>query len=639
MSIFLPASHAIIRATNLRASLDNLQHIIAVMPRGATVQVLEMHGAWAHVDFVGRNRQGWCLAESLIDLSLQASPIEKNDGGTNLNQLTQEELIQRLNDSDYYATESIAKQLKITVNGSTQPTVPKLLPRLIEGLRTAEHSLLRRNLLRTLGHFFQATATQSAHPITQFATQMNVMGVFLAILEHERAANVLHDVLWILDSYCYPCFLAQPIIERKISDTSIESAVRFRAMGVWRRLLAQKTSPLARRDLDFLAVQMNDWDAWVRAEAFFCCEVLKDELVTPSVKARLLVGLQNAWQLEKDRVVRPHIARAIDHFNDNTALLQQLRHEYEQSDLPNEVQSQDGQTRVRSSLPPAVLQHYVTLLAKQKRVFFELMGTAFSQPVTNDAGSTMTLVIYGSREVYRQHMSGFVGFGADAGGLYIEHETTLYTYEHDMNDRYSTEELVKHEYGHYLQGRYVYPGLWGDAAYHHEPKGWADEGMAEFLAGIEFDSADHYHLTERAIYIQPDQLCNGTSLCDLSSLLQRREGYDQQNGTPFDYMNGWAFVHYLMKERRDIALRLYGCLRENTYTLAQFEKIAGVRLAQLQADWHTAMRGWCANRNDSPAEGGTQCVIYRTTAAPPPALPIGTGGQEHQGNWVVRLVK
>lgn len=639
MPIFLSPSHAIIRATNLRASPENLQAIIAVMPRGAIVQVLDTRGAWTQVDFMGRNRQGWCIAESLINLSLHASPAEKNDGNQDLNKLASEDLLQRLNDSDYYATESIAKLIQITVNGSTQSATPQLLPRLMEVLRTAEHSLLRRNILRTLGRLFEATVTQSKHPITQFTKQIDVIGVFLAILEHERNTNVLHDVLWILDSYCYPCFLAQPIIERKISDTSTESAVRFRAMGVWRRLLGQKLPPLPQHDLDFLAVQMNDSDAWVRAEAYFCCEVLKDELVTPSIKARLLVGLQNAWQLEKDRAVRPHIARAIDHFNNNTALLKQLRHEYEQSDLPNEVQSQDGQTRVRSNLPQATLQHYVTVLAQQKRVFFELMGPAFRQPVSNDASSAMTLVIYGSREVYRQYMSGFVGFGADAGGLYIERETTLYTYEHNNNDRYSTEELVKHEYGHYLQGRYVYPGMWGDADYHHEPKGWADEGMAEFLAGIDFDSAGNYQLAERAVYMQPEQLCHGTTLCDLNGLLQRREGYDQQNGTPFDYMNGWAFVHYLMKDRRDIALRLYAGLRENTYALAQFEQIAGVQLAQLQADWHSAMRGWCTNRSDSPAVDGTQCVIYRAGDAPPPALPMGASGQGHQGMWVVRLVK
>ncbi|MCW1970440.1 MAG: collagenase [Anaerolineae bacterium] len=627
------------RATNLRSPAANVQQIVAVMPRSAVVQVQRIAGTWAYVNFVGRNREGWCVTDTLINLYSEANPTEKNYADSELN-TGHEVLLTYLRDSNYETTEKLARRLADQLGRlATADAQLALLKTLLHEVKTATQSLWRRNVLRVFGRIFEQYQTRAEQPIAQFARTDAMTDTLRALLRRDTTTAVLHDVLWILDSYAYPCFVAQGDVQQLIRNTSLDSAVRFRAMGVWRRLMYAKTGALTDAELNFLLAQMNDSDEWVRAEGYFCCEVLKPEHLPPAHRTRVMMGLENAWQHENAQTIRPNLARAIDHFNGNQTLLKTLRMDYEQRDLPNEVMSADGQTKVRSSLPLQTLNQYVLLLERQKKIFFELMGGEFHQPLSGDPSRVMTLIVYGSREVYRQHMSGFVGFGADAGGLYIEQSATLYTFEHDKTDAYSTEDLIKHEYGHYLQGRYVYPGMWGEAGYHHEPKGWADEGMAEFLAGISIDSAGQYELAEREVYVKPEKLCNGDPLCDLNALIRRREGYEQQNGTQFDYMNGWALVHYLMKERREIALKLYSALRRNTYRADDFERICGVSLAQLQADWHAAMRHWCANRSDAPAGDTTTCMLYRIGDGPMPALPQGASGEAGQPTHIVRLVR
>ena len=55
---------------------------------------------------------------------------------------------------------------------------------------------------------------------------------------------------------------------------------------------------------------------------------------------------------------------------------------------------------------------------------------------------------------------------------------------HQKQSIYSLEELFRHEFTHYLQGRYEVPGLWGQGKmYENERLSWFEEGNAEFFAG------------------------------------------------------------------------------------------------------------------------------------------------------------
>lgn len=63
-----------------------------------------------------------------------------------------------------------------------------------------------------------------------------------------------------------------------------------------------------------------------------------------------------------------------------------------------------------------------------------------------------------------------------------ERELSLHMNVHREQSIYSLEELFRHEFTHYLQGRYEVQGLWGQGEmYQNERLTWFEEGNAEFL--------------------------------------------------------------------------------------------------------------------------------------------------------------
>ena len=58
---------------------------------------------------------------------------------------------------------------------------------------------------------------------------------------------------------------------------------------------------------------------------------------------------------------------------------------------------------------------------------------------------------------------------------------SLHMSVHEQQSIYSLEELFRHEFTHYLQGRYEVPGLFGRGdMYQNERLTWFQEGNAEF---------------------------------------------------------------------------------------------------------------------------------------------------------------
>ncbi|CAM2781549.1 collagenase [Hathewaya histolytica] len=96
----------------------------------------------------------------------------------------------------------------------------------------------------------------------------------------------------------------------------------------------------------------------------------------------------------------------------------------------------------------------------------------------------LTMVIYNSPEEYKLN-SVLYGYDTNNGGMYIEPEGTFFTYEREAQEStYTLEELFRHEYTHYLQGRYAVPGQWGRTKlYDNDRLTWYEEGGAELFAG------------------------------------------------------------------------------------------------------------------------------------------------------------
>ncbi|MBE1556680.1 collagenase [Sporosarcina limicola] len=115
--------------------------------------------------------------------------------------------------------------------------------------------------------------------------------------------------------------------------------------------------------------------------------------------------------------------------------------------------------------------------------FFRMVGR--DTPLeSGNVDDVLTMVIYNSPAEY-QYNSQLYGYDTDNGGMYIEGIGTFFTYERTPAESvYSLEELFRHEFTHYLQGRYEVPGLWGQGPiYANERLTWFEEGNAELLAG------------------------------------------------------------------------------------------------------------------------------------------------------------
>lgn len=96
----------------------------------------------------------------------------------------------------------------------------------------------------------------------------------------------------------------------------------------------------------------------------------------------------------------------------------------------------------------------------------------------------LKVVIYNSPKEYKLNRI-INGLSTDNGGIYIEGTGTFYTYERTPEESiYTLEELFRHEFTHYLQGRYVVPGMWGQGEFYKDGTlTWYEEGTAEFFAG------------------------------------------------------------------------------------------------------------------------------------------------------------
>lgn len=115
--------------------------------------------------------------------------------------------------------------------------------------------------------------------------------------------------------------------------------------------------------------------------------------------------------------------------------------------------------------------------------FFRVIGNDKALEAGN-VDDVLTIKIFNSPSEYRVNYY-LNNVSTDNGGIYIEPKGTFYTYERTTEDSYfSLEELFRHEFTHYLQGRYLVTGMWGKGPfYEKEDFTWFEEGSAEFFAG------------------------------------------------------------------------------------------------------------------------------------------------------------
>ncbi|UTH73489.1 collagenase [Chromobacterium sp. IIBBL 290-4] len=152
--------------------------------------------------------------------------------------------------------------------------------------------------------------------------------------------------------------------------------------------------------------------------------------------------------------------------------------------FPNRWSFDNGNLVFETPLSLADVEPLYYAMKQVQTQLFRVAGTR--NPVPDDTNAKLRMVIYGTKTDYQRFQGLLNDLSTDNGGIYIEKDGTFYTYQREVpKESYLTlEELVRHEYVHYLSGRFIQPGMWGTSEFYRDDRRmpWYDEGFAEFMA-------------------------------------------------------------------------------------------------------------------------------------------------------------
>ncbi|MFF1508201.1 collagenase [Streptomyces sp. NPDC058326] len=217
-----------------------------------------------------------------------------------------------------------------------------------------------------------------------------------------------------------------------------------------------------------------------------------------------------------------------------------------------------GAIKVRTGLPRATVD---TLYYASKQVaaqFHRVLGT--QEPLAGDPNTSLNIVLYASRADYETYHPILTGMGTDNGGIYIERGATFYTYERRVpqDSSLTLEELFRHEYTHYLNGRYAVPGFFGEGPWYQGDRTTAmDEGTAEFFDGATRD--DGVRVRKSLVRSVIADTAGGGPRMTVRQILHAT--YDG-DGFRF-YAYAGTFFEYLWTEKPSALREMYQHLRRN----------------------------------------------------------------------------
>ncbi|MEU8527412.1 MULTISPECIES: collagenase [Streptomyces] len=218
----------------------------------------------------------------------------------------------------------------------------------------------------------------------------------------------------------------------------------------------------------------------------------------------------------------------------------------------------NGAIKVRTGLDRATVDQLYYASKQVKAQFHRVLGT--EQPLAGDPNSTLNIVLYASRADYEIYHPILTGYDTNNGGIYIERGATFYTYQRRVpqDSSLTLEELFRHEYTHYLNGRYAVPGFFGEGPWYEGDRTTAmDEGTAEFFDGATRDNgiAVRKSLVRSVI---ADTAGGGPRMSVEQLLNATYEG----DGFRF-YSYAGTFFEFLWTERPSLLREMYTHLRAN----------------------------------------------------------------------------
>ncbi|MFD8624130.1 collagenase [Streptomyces hygroscopicus] len=214
--------------------------------------------------------------------------------------------------------------------------------------------------------------------------------------------------------------------------------------------------------------------------------------------------------------------------------------------------------QVRTALGQDTVDQLYYASKQVKAQFHRVLGT--QAPLAGDTNATLHIVLYGSRADYENFHPLLTGMGTDNGGVYIERGATFYTYQRRVpqDSSLTLEELFRHEYTHYLNGRWAVPGSFGEGPWYEGDRTTAmDEGTAEFFDGATRDDG----IRVRTSLVQGiiNDTAGGGPRMTVHQLLHAT--YDGDGFRFYDYAG--TFFEFLWTEHPSLLREMYRDLRSD----------------------------------------------------------------------------
>ncbi|MFE2914874.1 collagenase [Kitasatospora indigofera] len=225
--------------------------------------------------------------------------------------------------------------------------------------------------------------------------------------------------------------------------------------------------------------------------------------------------------------------------------------------FPQTYRYDNGAVEVHTALDRATVDQMYYASKQVKTQFFRVLGT--DVPLAGDTNSTLHIHLYASRADYEVYHPLLTGYGTNNGGIYIENGATFYTYQRRVpqDSTLTLEELFRHEYTHYLNGRWAVPGYFGDPRWYSGDLTTAmDEGTAEFFDG---STRDQGILVRKSLVakLAKDEAA-GIPRMTVNQLLHAT--YDDTPAFHF-YNYAGTFFEYLWQQHPSLLREMYGYQR------------------------------------------------------------------------------
>ncbi|QSQ25004.1 M9 family metallopeptidase [Pyxidicoccus parkwayensis] len=191
-------------------------------------------------------------------------------------------------------------------------------------------------------------------------------------------------------------------------------------------------------------------------------------------------------------------------------------------------------------------------LSAQETYFHDKLKTN-RVPVANDGNTALEMVIFDSSLDYQTYAGALFGIDTNNGGMYLEgdpaasgNQARFIAYEAEWLRPTFEIWNLRHEYVHYLDGRFDMQGDFGAST--SQPTIWWVEGLAEYISKKD-DNADAVQL--------------GTSKAfQLSQILRN----DYNSGTERVYYWGYLAVRFMFERHADQVSTMLGHFRAGNYT-------------------------------------------------------------------------